>query len=203
MVSSSNGAVDSSLIEDPSSPYFVHHSENHSSIIVTPELTSTNYASWKQSFLLAVSIGTRKNFLKVISLNLQKMIQNFTYGLVAMICWFLRSISPPIASTVFYMHDALQIWRTLYQRFSQLDDTRICCLQHLLCTTVQGTNSFDVYFTQFNAIWEKLKSFRPPPYCKCGSCNQACFQKYIDTQQKDYVFKFIKGLHESFNTLKT
>ena len=64
MVSSSNGAVDSSLIEDPSSPYFVHHSENHSSVIVTPELTSANYALWKRSFLLVVSIRNKKGFLE-------------------------------------------------------------------------------------------------------------------------------------------
>ena len=34
-----------SLIEDPSSPFYLHPSENHSLVILTPALTSINYAS--------------------------------------------------------------------------------------------------------------------------------------------------------------
>ena len=56
---SQSGALSTLLspLEDPASPYYLHHSENHSSVIVTPVLTSINFASWKRSFLLVVSIG--------------------------------------------------------------------------------------------------------------------------------------------------
>ncbi|KDP30732.1 hypothetical protein JCGZ_15533 [Jatropha curcas] len=43
-------------LEDINSPYYLHHSENHGSIVVTPELTSSNFATWHLSFLLTVSI---------------------------------------------------------------------------------------------------------------------------------------------------
>ena len=49
--------------DDTSSPFFIHHSENHSSVIVTPELTTINFAIWKRSFLLAVYIRNKKGFL--------------------------------------------------------------------------------------------------------------------------------------------
>ncbi|KAF2300329.1 hypothetical protein GH714_012046 [Hevea brasiliensis] len=49
--------------EDISLPYYLHHSGNHSSVIVTLELTSANFASWRRSFLLAVSIKNKQGFL--------------------------------------------------------------------------------------------------------------------------------------------
>ncbi|KAJ9163490.1 hypothetical protein P3X46_023152 [Hevea brasiliensis] len=49
--------------EDISLPYYLHHSKDHSSVIVTPELTSNNFASWRRSFLLAISTRNKQGFL--------------------------------------------------------------------------------------------------------------------------------------------
>lgn len=193
-------------IEDPSSPYYLHHSENHSSVIVTPELTSTDFTSWKRSFLLVVSIRNKQGFLDV---SIAKPDPEGPLYLPWIRCnnlivaWLLCSISPSIASTVFYMEDAHLIWNTLLQRFSQCDESRICHLQHLLCTINQGMKSVDSYFTELNGVWEELRNFRPLPHCVCGSCNKACFQKFVDAQFKDYVFRFLNGLNESYQALRT
>ena len=98
--------------DDTSSPFFIHHSENHSSVIVTPELTTTNFATWKRPFLLAVSIRNKRGFLDG---TISKPNENDSSFIAwnrcndLLVAWLLRSISPSIASTVFYMNDASMI----------------------------------------------------------------------------------------------
>lgn len=123
--------------EDASSPYFLHHSENHNSVIVTPKLTSSNFPSWKWSFLLVVSIKNKQGFLDWTIPKPSP--EDFLYlpwircnNLI--VALLLRSISPSIASTVFYVEHAKQIRNKLHQRFFELDDSRISHLHNLLCT---------------------------------------------------------------------
>ncbi|KAJ9183041.1 hypothetical protein P3X46_006960 [Hevea brasiliensis] len=153
-------------VEDTSSPFYLHHSENHISIrnkqgfldgsIVKPSPEDSTYLPWIRCNNLIVA-------------------------------WLLRSISPPIASTM----------------FSQPDDSRICHLQHLLCTITQGTKSVDAYFTELNGVWEELRNFRPFLHCSCGKCNQECFQRFVEVQQRDYVFKFLNELNETYQGLRS
>ncbi|XP_052209189.1 uncharacterized protein LOC127812708 [Diospyros lotus] len=98
-------------VEDPSSLYDLHHSENYSSVIVTPELTS-NFTSWKRSFLLAVSIRNKQGFLDGTIIKPDPQGPLYLPWIRCnnhLVAWLLRSISAPIASTVFYMEDATQI----------------------------------------------------------------------------------------------
>lgn len=90
--------------KDISSPFFIHHSENYNFVIVTLELTSTNFSSWKRSFLLALSIRNKQGFLDgKVSKPSPK--DSLYYPWIRcnnlIVAWVLRLISPPIASTVF------------------------------------------------------------------------------------------------------
>ncbi|EEF32709.1 hypothetical protein RCOM_0857110 [Ricinus communis] len=91
--------------KDPSSPFFLHHAENHSPVIVSPELTSMNFASWKRSFLLVVSIRNKQ-----VSISKPAPKDPLYLPWIRcnnlMVAWLLRSISAPISSTVFYMEEA-------------------------------------------------------------------------------------------------
>ncbi|XP_017972387.1 PREDICTED: uncharacterized protein LOC108661090 [Theobroma cacao] len=187
MSATSDLRLSTSPIEDPLSPFYLHHSDHHGSIIITPKLTSNNYSSWSRSFLLALSIRNKSGFIdgSIPEPDL------------------LESISPPIASTVFYIRKASEVWETLKERFSQPNDARICNLQFNLYNMSQGTRSVYAYFIELNCIWEKLRNYRPLPHCSCGKCNSACFQTYIDQYQKDSVFRFLNGLNESFSTLRS
>ncbi|KAG8649272.1 hypothetical protein MANES_08G077385v8 [Manihot esculenta] len=142
----------SNPLEYSSSAFFLHHSENHSSVIVTPKLMSLNFSSWRRSLLdlLFLPWIRCKNLL---------------------VAWLLRSFSPLIASTIFYLENAKQICDKLHQRFLELDDSR---------------------------NMEELRIFKPLPSCNCGKCNSDCFYKFIEIQQKDYVFKFLNGLNDTY-----
>lgn len=41
------------------------------------------------------------------------------------------------------------------------------------------------------------------PHCSCGACNIACFEQFVVAQEKDYAFKFLNGLNESFSNVKS
>ena len=62
---SANSKMNTSIsqIKDSSSPYYIHYSEHHGSVMVTPKLTVTNYLTWRRSFLIAVSIRNKQGFL--------------------------------------------------------------------------------------------------------------------------------------------
>ncbi|KAI4332704.1 hypothetical protein L6164_017590 [Bauhinia variegata] len=103
--------------------------------IAFADRSSTNRKGASQislSFLLAVSICNKEGFL---TRSIAKP-PNGHFLAVAwkrcndlLVSWLLKSISLPIASTFFYMSDAVEIWEKLAQRLAQPDDMRICFLQ--------------------------------------------------------------------------
>nr|DAD24784.1 TPA_asm: hypothetical protein HUJ06_026248 [Nelumbo nucifera] len=167
-MSSLSSAVELSPLLDPASPYYLHYSDHHGSVTVSPELTSSNYASWSKSFLLALSIRNKTSF--VDGTIKEPALDDALHGAWMrcnnlIVAWLLRSISPPIASTMFYISSASQIWETLKKKFSQPDDSKICNLQLSLNTITQGTRTVDAYFTELTGIWEELRSYQPLPHC--------------------------------------
>lgn len=85
---------------------------------------------------------------------------------------------------------------------SQLDSVRIYQLQQQLGTIVQGTQSVSEYFTQFNRIWEELNKYRPGQCCSCGLCTCKALTTMGETQQADYVFKFLVGLNDTYESIR-
>ncbi|KAF2312897.1 hypothetical protein GH714_040955 [Hevea brasiliensis] len=117
--------------EDISLPYYLHHSKDYSSVIVTPELTSANFASWR------------------------------------------RSVSPPIASNVFYMEDAKQIWEKLNKRLSYPDDLESVIFSSF-CALVLKSQSFPEMFAM---AMKKVKNDVTCFHCgKPGHVKANCYR---------------------------
>lgn len=94
------------------------------------------------------------------------------------------------------------MWDKLKSRFAQPDNVRIYHLQQQLGCIVQGTQLVSDYFTQLNAIWEELRNYRPLPFCSCGHCTCDTLSSVGETQQLDYVFKFLMGLNDSYDSIR-
>ncbi|XP_017978371.1 PREDICTED: uncharacterized protein LOC108662467 [Theobroma cacao] len=190
-----------SLLDDPHSAYFVHHSDHHGLISITPKLTSTNYSAWNRSFYLALSIRNKLGFIDGTipqPLVTDKLYMPWIRCNNLIVAWLLESLTPSIASTVFYMSNAAQIWETLKRRFSLPDYVRICNLQHTLNGITQEIISVDLYFTELNFVWEELRSFHPLPKCTCGG-----FQEFVDQMAKVNIFRFLNGLNDSFSAIRS
>ncbi|EOY10540.1 Uncharacterized protein TCM_025870 [Theobroma cacao] len=144
-------------MEDPRSPDFLHHTDHHGSVVINLKLTSSNYCSWSRSFLLALSIRNKTGFIdgstKQPSL-IDGLYSSWTHCNNLNVAWLLESISEPIATNVFYMSSVPEIWQTLKNRFSQLDDTRICNLQFSLCNKTQALRSHIIMIKPFLSVDE-------------------------------------------------
>ncbi|KAB1224576.1 hypothetical protein CJ030_MR2G004968 [Morella rubra] len=115
--------------------------------------------------------------------------------------WILNLISKEIASNALYINSAKEVWDKLKARFAQPDNVRVYHLQHQLGSIVQGTQSVSEYFTQLNAIWEELHNYRPLPFCSCGHCTCNALSAVGEVQQLDYVFKFLMGLNDTYDSI--
>ncbi|XP_042950334.1 uncharacterized protein LOC122282449 [Carya illinoinensis] len=191
--------------ENPNSPYFLYYNDNSHTMIITPSLTGSNHLTWHRSFTLAISIKNRMGFLDGSILT-----PNLAYSLYVpwlhcnnlILSWILNSISKEIASNVFYISFANEVWEKLKTHFAQPDNVRIFQLQQQLSTIVQGTQMVSEYFTQLNGVWEELHNYRPLPCCSCGLCTCKALNSVGDIQQSNYVFKFLMGLNDSYETIK-
>lgn len=175
-------------------------------MVVNPKLTTNNYVAWSRSFLLTLSIKNKAGFIngsipKPSITNDLYPIWNRCNNLK--VSWLLDSISQPIASTIFFMESAAEIWNTLKLNYAQPDDTRVCNLQYTLGSVTQGVKTVDAYFIELKCIWEELRNYRPLPHCECEKCNASCFKKFSNQYQKDMVFRFLNGLNESFLTIRS
>ncbi|EOY21969.1 Integrase, catalytic region, putative [Theobroma cacao] len=195
-----------SPIGDPQFPYFLHHTNHPGSVIINPKLTTTNYVTWSRSFLLALSIRNKKGFINGTISKPQPTDPLYPSWIRCnnlIVAWLLDSITPPIASTIFYMDSVVDIWNTLKQSFAQPDDSRVCNLQYTLGNVTQGTRSVDSYFIELKGIWEELRNYRPLPHCVCGKYSPECFRRYSDQYQKDMVFRFLNGLNDFFSAVRS
>ncbi|KAL5790526.1 hypothetical protein ACOSQ2_005414 [Xanthoceras sorbifolium] len=52
-------STNKSNLEDTSSPFFLHHSDNPGLVLVSQTLTRDNYASWSKSMLIALSVKNK------------------------------------------------------------------------------------------------------------------------------------------------
>ncbi|KAF5475551.1 hypothetical protein F2P56_007348 [Juglans regia] len=139
MTTSSSSSSPSSL-EDPNSPFFLHLSDNAHTVIVSPSLTGSNYISWSISFLLSISIKNKSSFLDGTITAPDLSDSSYVSWLRCnniLLAWILNFVSKDIASNVFFMISAKQVWDKLKERFAQPDEARIYHLQHKLSGTVK------------------------------------------------------------------
>ncbi|XP_042059525.1 uncharacterized protein LOC121804040 [Salvia splendens] len=126
--SNSNANVfQSSPLEDSSSPYYLHPSDNSSLQLVPHVLTGSNYIHWSRS---VNTVLVAKNKISFINGALRGPHDDDLLFHAWLLCnsmvvsWLINSISPQICSSIIYLDDAHEIWSDLRLRFSQLDSAR-------------------------------------------------------------------------------
>ncbi|KAG6692146.1 hypothetical protein I3842_10G098500 [Carya illinoinensis] len=156
MTSSSSSPI--SLVEDPNSPFFLHHSDNANTVIISPPMNGSNYISWSRSFLRSISIKNKIGFLDGSISTPDLSDPSYVSWLRCnniLLAWILNYVSKEIASNVFFMTSAKQLY-----------------------------------------------SCRPLPCCTCGKCTCKTLKTVGEVQQRDYVFKFLMGLNDSYDSVR-
>ena len=163
MENSAFGASRRSVIDDPLSAYYLHHSDNPGTVLVSQLLNGDNYASWNRSMLIALSV---KNKLGFVDGSIVKpdgsdphLLNSWRRNNHIVISWLLNSVSKEISSSILFGESAAEIWNDLNERFQQSNGPRIFQLKRELTNLTQDQRSVGMYFTRLKAIWEELNNF--------------------------------------------
>ncbi|KAL1331456.1 hypothetical protein AAHE18_12G186700 [Arachis hypogaea] len=176
----------SNLTQDTTNPYYIHPSENPTSVLVTPVLTVNNYHSWNRFFTMAIISKNKYGFLTgSISSPLpgDPLFSTWERCNNLVLSWLFHSLSPSITQSVLYFATASSVWTDLKERFAQSDLLRIAELQEEIYALKQGTLSVTEFYTSLKSLWEELDSSRPLPVCSCP----ATFHR-----SQDFIIRFLK-----------
>ena len=149
--SQSNAHHQLSPMEDPRSPFFLHHGESPGAILVTQLLTEDNYPNWTRAMLMTLDVKSKLCFVDgsvTISMAitpLKKIAWSKNNSMISF--WILNSVSPHIIASVIYRNTAMEVWNSLKNRFSQANGPRISQLQKMISTIMQGNATMTTYFT--------------------------------------------------------
>ncbi|XP_022894034.1 uncharacterized protein LOC111408518 [Olea europaea var. sylvestris] len=152
--SESHSSTSKSAIDESSSPYFLHHLDSPSLLLVSQPLTGDNYASWSRAMMIALLI---KNKLPFIDGSMKKsedtnpdLINSWIRNNNMVMLGILNSISKDILASVIYASTAHEIWND-----QQSNRPRIFQLKKDLMNLTQDQNNVSIYFTKLKTIWEE------------------------------------------------
>ncbi|XP_073023649.1 uncharacterized protein [Primulina eburnea] len=205
LASGSSASTGQSAIDDLTSPYFLHHSDNPGLTLVSHVLTGENYVFWSRAMKIALSV---KNKLGFIDRSVAKppsnelnLLNYWSRNNNIVISWILNSVSKEISASILFSESAAEIWEDLRERFQQSNGPRVFQLRRELVSCRQEQEPVSVYFTKLKALWEELSNFRPA--CSCGMCNCDGVKKIDEYFQMDFTMSFLMGLNDSFAQVRS
>ena len=200
----SRSSISKSAIDEPSSPYFLHHSDGPGLILVSQVLTGDNYASWNRAMLIALSVKNKIGFIDGSITkpegNDMNLLNSWIRNNNVVISWILNSVSKEISASIIFSDSACEIWLDLKDRFQQRNGPRIFQLRRELMNHMQDQSPVSVYFTKLKIIWEELNNYRPS--CSCGKCTCGGVKKLNSHYQMEYIMSFLMGLNDSFTQVR-
>ncbi|KAF5442390.1 hypothetical protein F2P56_035053 [Juglans regia] len=188
-------------LSDPNNPFRLDHGDNPAVILVTDLLTTDNYPTWSRAMRRALRA---KNKLGFITGTIPQptdladpLFELWERCNDMVVSWIQNSISPSIKSSVVFVDDARDIWSDLQDRFSQQNGPRIFQLKKTLASLLQDHDSVSVYYGKLKTLWDELSIYDPIPVCNCGT-----MKTLLDRYQRDCVFQFLMGLHDTYSNVR-
>ncbi|XP_014503011.1 uncharacterized protein LOC106763324 [Vigna radiata var. radiata] len=192
---------------NPASLFYLHPGENPGLTLITQVLNENNYSSWSRAMRRAL---VSKNKVKFIDGSIKRPQKNDdTYEAwercnVMILSWMTKTLSPHIAESVIYVEEAKELWDELKERFSKGDYFKISDLLQDIHSIKQGERGVSQFFTNLKILWEELESLRPIPVCTCENpCCCDLSKVSLKYREMEHVICFLKGLNDSYNTVKT
>ncbi|XP_072080878.1 uncharacterized protein [Arachis hypogaea] len=184
----------SNVAQDPINPFYIHPSENLTSVLVTPVLTGNNYHSWCRSFSMAIISKNKYGFLSIPSPLTDDPLFPIWEHCNNLLSWLFHSLSPSITQSVVYFSTASSVWTDLKERFFQSDILRIAELQEEIYALRQGNQSVTEFYTSLKTLWEELDNSRLLSVCNCPAKTH---------RSQDFIIRFLKGLDERFSVVRS
>ncbi|XP_062088793.1 uncharacterized protein LOC133795356 [Humulus lupulus] len=175
-------------LEDPSDPYYLHHSDNPGNILVSQVLTVKN------------KIGFLDGSISRPSPTDTSLYNAWCRNNNIVISWILNSVSKEISASILYDDSAAEIWKDLQVRFKRCNGPHIFNLRKELMNLKQDTQTVSIYYTKLRTIWEKLSNYRPN--CTCNNCTCGGVKKLQEHYHMEYIMSFLMGLKDSYSQVR-
>jgi hypothetical protein len=118
--------------------------------------------------------------------------------------WILNFVSPPIAQSVVFLENAIDIWNELRECFSQGDLIRISELQSEIYGLKQESRSVTDFYSDLKVLWEELELYLPIPTCTCRNrCTCEAMRMARLNHTLLHTIRFPTGLNDNFSTVKS
>ncbi|CAN1299601.1 hypothetical protein LINPERPRIM_LOCUS24263 [Linum perenne] len=190
-------------------PLYLAPGDSLSAPITSIKLSNDNYHTWSRAITVALSIKNKLQFINGTSSKPDSSDSSYAAWIrcnFAVLSWILNSVSDDIAQSLISYDNAASAWNDLKQRFSQCDAIRVAELQSRISSCDQGNATITQYFTNLKVLWEEFLQYRPVPACECNpgkssKCNVV--SKMMLYQEQDYVIRFIRGLNDSFDVVRS
>ncbi|XP_075660600.1 uncharacterized protein LOC142630482 [Castanea sativa] len=201
--SSSSSQRELSPMEDPRSPFFLHHGESPGAILVAQLLTEDNYPTRARVMRMALDAKSKLGFVDgsiTASMEvtpLEKQAWSKCNSVISL--WILNSVSPHITTSFIYRDTTFAVWNALKNHFLQANGPRISQLQKKISTVMQGDSTVTSFFTDLQASWDQLLNLRPLPNCSCGKCTCGVNDKIADLYHQDSIMQFLNGLNDCYS----
>ncbi|XP_022883901.1 uncharacterized protein LOC111400747 [Olea europaea var. sylvestris] len=200
----SRSSVSKSSIDDPSSPYFLYHSDSPRLVLVSQQLVGDNYASLSRAMMIALSVKNKTIFINGSIIEPDdgdpELLNAWIRNNNIVISWILNSVSKEISASVIYATTTYEIWNDLKDRFQQKNGPRIFQLRRELMILSQDQDTVSVYFTKLKTIWEELSNYRP--VCNCGKCTCDGVKELNKYYETGYSMSFLMGLNDSYSQIR-
>ncbi|CAL1395300.1 unnamed protein product [Linum trigynum] len=182
-------------------PYYINPNE---SLVIPLKLTPKNYHSWCRTVRLPLRSRNKLGFINgtlpppsPTNPAFDASDQSNTAILFAL----MSSLDPTLIDNVNTIEMAQGLRDDLKERFGQDDFVRITELQTKFYSLNQGSLSVSDSYTKLKMFWDYLSQYEVYPAYACNPC--ATYVKFQQVCSNSFVLKFIQGLGENFEGVKT
>ncbi|KAM2653590.1 hypothetical protein EV2_025211 [Malus domestica] len=158
---------------DPSSPFYIHHSNNPGMHLVSTLLTGNNYSTWSRSMRIALNAKNKFGFVdgSVKKPSDKKATEAALWQRCkdTVLMWILNYVSYGLSNSVVYAETAHAIWEDLKIHFSQDNVLRIFEIQCDIARLTQNQMSVSDYYSQLKGLWDELSSYGSHKNCSYGA----------------------------------
>ncbi|XP_026420354.1 uncharacterized protein LOC113316376 [Papaver somniferum] len=188
---------------DPSHPYFVHPSDNPTSVLVQPLMNGDNYSTWVRGITKVLSAKNKLGFVNGVLIEPSSDVDaenhhNWKRADDLVSSWICHFTIPQIKTTIDYIPSSLVVWKDLKERFSETSAPKLFQLKQSIASLKQTDQSLFAQYTTIRSLWDEIDSIRPLPNCICGASKQT-----LELMDQDCAMEFLQSLNDRFSNLRS
>ncbi|XP_010274630.1 PREDICTED: uncharacterized protein LOC104609904 [Nelumbo nucifera] len=182
----------------PSSPFYLHPSDNPGVIISPVVLRGDNYDEWAKAMRTVFHAKNKIGFIegKVTKPENEAPEIDLWWSVNSMlVAWVFNTVDPSLRSTITYMETVKELWDDLKERFSIDNGPQIYQIKSELANCKQHGQTVVAYYGKLKAMWDELGSYSKVPICTCG-CRCGAAAELVKEREEEKIHQFLMGLDD-------